>query len=70
MKKITTPLDEALKDEIVKMIYYRWDKENVVKKVMEKENYDPEEFDKLWIIVEKIEKEVTDFRHRIGMIRP
>lgn len=70
MNKITSPLKEGLKEEIVKMVYYRWDRESIVKKIMEKESLDPKEEEKVYSIVLKIEKEVTDFRHRIGRIKP
>ncbi len=70
MKKIKTPLDQAIKDEIVKMVYYRWDHNQIVTKIMEKNGFEPEEKGKLSEIVEKIEKEVTDFRYRVGRIDP
>lgn len=70
MNKITTPLKESLKEEIVKMVYYRWDTHSIVKKIMEKESLDPSEEEKISSIVRKFEKEVTDFRYRIGMIKP
>jgi len=69
MNKITTPLKESVKEEIVKMVYYRWDTNSIVKKVLEKEALDPSEEEKIYSIVRKIEKEVTDFRYRIGMIK-
>ena len=65
MAKKEFSIDE-IKDEIVSKLYHRQDKELLIKSLMGK--YEIPKKEDLIALVEKIDKEVTAFRLRMGKV--
>ena len=68
MNKLTNPIEESIKETMVEKLYYRWDKENVLRHILTRYEIDPTEEKKLLMIINAVEKEVTKLRLKVGRI--
>jgi hypothetical protein len=62
------PIYDAIKGDIVVKTYYRWDHQMIVDHIIKKYRLESTDLDWLINLITEIEKEVTNFRLKLGRI--